>query len=130
MSSPARPILSPPYPPYIDMGECKDCTLSWRMSRSEYTNWVIKKIPSGMSMPKRCPDCRLVRRQGQKEFGQKVRMQRSALGDAIRRVAEGVKDGAYEDNRMELALLLLDLAEQSDFIPEKPQVQKRTNEGK
>jgi hypothetical protein len=125
MSEP-RKVLSPPYPAFVDMGRCKDCTLDWRMTGVEYKDWIEKKLPSGMSMPKRCPDCRSDRRKEQQAFGEEVRRKRGALGRMIRGLAEDVKTGRYEDD--ELIFKLVGLAEMAEQIPDQLQDKPRHNE--
>lgn len=130
MAANERPLLNPPYPPFIDMGVCPDCFQNWEMSRSEYTHWVIEKLPKGMVMPKRCSECRSARRREQLAYGEKVRNQHKSLSLKLKTLAESVSEGVYEDNRYELALELLSLSEEAEIIPEKLQERGKPNEGK
>jgi hypothetical protein len=118
-------ILKPPYPPFVDIGTCPDCGLDWRMSRAEYANWVEKKVTIGLDIPKRCPDCRAVRRSSQIAFGNKIRSLRSSLSKRMFNIANDIKDGVYEDKRHELALMILSLADEIAQIPDSLETTKK-----
>jgi hypothetical protein len=95
---------------FIEMGTCVDCKKSWGMYQSEkifFENLV--KTVKDFEMPKRCPDCRKLKRKDSKR-GEQARIAIPQLIDKLCKMANRAETGGYAFHDETLAKELMDVA--------------------